>query len=133
MLRLKRSSLFYFLWIAGILAIVTTFFYLPHLRDPRDHNLVLNDIKLSNEIQSRLTQLESGLKDNRVVLDELREKIEKLYSESLYTNPLELRDSGTCANVPGILCFLYSSFYALENFPILIDYLHSLIHRTGNI
>ena len=93
--------MFYLLWIAGILVLIITFFYLPRLRDPRDRNSVLNDIRLSNEIQSRLTQLESGLKDNRVVLDELREKIKKLYFKKSGTNPLGSRDRDTCVNIPG--------------------------------
>lgn len=76
MFRLKRGKLFYFLWFIAICSAIFLLPYFPSLRSGRRESLVITDLRLSNEIQSRLRLLETGLKENRLVLDEIRSRIE---------------------------------------------------------
>ena len=59
--------------------------FLYHLyinTDHDDHDSIEDNIKLSNEIQSRLIVLENGLKRNRLILEDVRVRIDQLSSIS---------------------------------------------------
>lgn len=86
----KRSKFLYVSWLMGLIFLSGSFYYLFLFHDVQEKDRLQSNYRLTNEIQVRLHELEGGLKENRILLDDIRSNIEQV-SKSLhmkfYRNP----------------------------------------------
>ncbi|XP_015782314.1 alpha-mannosidase 2 isoform X2 [Tetranychus urticae] len=79
----KRSKILYVTWLLGLVFLTGSFYYVFSFRNASEKDRLQSSFRLTSEIHTRLQELEGGLKENRILLDDIRNNIAQV-SKSLH-------------------------------------------------